>query len=65
METLLIKTKDKKELLLISDLLKRMKIEMKILSDEEKENFGLVKLMKEADRTKKVSREKIMEKLGK
>ncbi|MDI6778808.1 MAG: hypothetical protein QME25_01235 [Bacteroidota bacterium] len=35
----------------------------KVLSDEEIEDLGLSILMREADRTKKVSRETIMRKL--
>jgi hypothetical protein len=65
METLIVNVKNKSDLKLISDMLKKMRIETKVLSSEEKEEFGLIKLMKEADRTKKVSREKVMEKLGK
>jgi hypothetical protein len=64
METLLVITKDKTELKFVSELLKRMQIEIKTLSPEEKEDLGLIKLMKEADRNEKVSREKIMTKLG-
>lgn len=64
MDTLLVITKDKTELKFVSELLKRMQIEIKTLSPEEKEDLGLIKLMKEADRNEKVSREKIMTKLG-
>lgn len=64
METLLVITKDKTELKFVSELLKRMQIEIKTLSPEVKEDLGLIKLMKEADRNEKVSREKIMTKLG-
>ena len=64
METLLVSFTDKKELKLISDLLKKMKIEVKILSAEEREDIGLAKLMKKVDRTQKVSREQVMAKLG-
>ncbi|MEI8202295.1 MAG: hypothetical protein WCH34_04740 [Bacteroidota bacterium] len=62
MEALLIKTKNKTELQLISDLLKRMRIETKVLSTEEQEDLGLLQMMKEVDRTQKVSREKIFAK---
>ena len=64
METLLVSFTDKTELKLISDLLKKMKIEVKILSVEEREDMGLAKLMKKVDRTQKVSREQVMAKLG-
>jgi hypothetical protein len=47
----------------IYELLKKLAIPSKVLSDEEKEDLGLSILMREADRTKKVSREIIMRKL--
>lgn len=64
MESLLVQVKDKAELKLVSDLLKKMQIETQLLTEEQRENFGLIKLMKQADRTQKVSREKVMAKLG-
>jgi hypothetical protein len=64
MEALLVSVKDKAELKLISDLLKKMQIETKLLTEEQREDFGLINLMKQADRTQKVSREKVMAKLG-
>ena len=64
MEALLVSVKDKAELKLISDLLKKMQIETKLLTEEQREDFGLIKLMKQVDRTQKISREKVMAKLG-
>ncbi len=64
MEALLISVKDKAELKLITDLLKKMRIEALRLTEEEQENLGLVYLMKQADRSQKVSRDEVMEKLG-
>ena len=64
MESLLVQVKDKAELKLVSDLLKKMQIETQLLTEEQRENFGFIKLMKQADRTQKVSREKVMAKLG-
>lgn len=64
METIIVNAKNKTELQLISDMLKKMRVGMRVLTIEEREDLGLIKLMKEADRTKTVSREKIMEKLG-
>lgn len=64
MEALLVSVKDKAELKLISDLLKKMQIETKLLTEEQREDFGFINLMKQADRTQKVSREKVMAKLG-
>jgi len=65
METLLVKTKNKNETKLVSDLLKKMRIQTVILSDEEREDIGLIKLMKQANRNEKVARQEIMTKLGK
>ena len=64
MEALIVQAKDRAELKFISDLLKKMQIESKLLTEEQQENLGLIKLMKEVDRTQKISRDKIMEKLG-
>ncbi|MDD3740268.1 MAG: hypothetical protein PHH30_03425 [Bacteroidales bacterium] len=64
MATIIIDIKDNAELKLLSEMLKKMRISMKLLSVEDREDLGLAKLMKEADKTKKVSRSKVMEKLG-
>ncbi len=63
MNSIIITPKNQTELNFIHQLLKRMKINGKILSVEEKEDAGLALLMKKVDRTKKVSRETIMSKL--
>ena len=64
MEALIVSFKDKTELKLVSDLLKKMNIEAKVLSEEEREDMGMVKLMRKVDRTQKVSRTQVMAKLG-
>jgi hypothetical protein len=64
METLIVSVKDKAELKLVSEVLKKMRIETKILSDEEIEDIGMIKLLKKVNRKDKVSREKVMAKLG-
>jgi hypothetical protein len=64
METLIVQSKNKEDLRLIASLLNRMKIQAKFLSKEEREDFGLIMLMKQADRSKKVPYEKVMEKLA-
>lgn len=63
MENILINPKDKAELELLTQLLGRMNVASKILSEEDQEDLGLVILMKEADRTQKVSKETIMQTL--
>jgi hypothetical protein len=64
MDALIIKSKNRSDLKLISDLVKKMGLESKSLSEEEIEDLGLTILMKQADRTKTVSRETVMRKLG-
>jgi hypothetical protein len=63
MDSLVITPKTESEFKFISDLLKKIRIKARILSDEEKEDIGLLKAMKEADRSKKVSEEQVMKKL--
>lgn len=63
METLIVTVKDKHEMQLVSDMLKKMRINTRKLSDEEREDIGLSKLMKQANRSEKVSREQVMKSL--
>jgi|GEM_PF-758929 hypothetical protein len=63
MTSLIITPKNDSELKLLKKLLKGLGIANHALTAEEKEDFGLAILMKEADRSKKVSRETIMKKL--
>lgn len=67
MQTILIETKDASEYNLITALLEKMKIRMKVLnlSDEDKEDFGLLMLMQEADLNDTVPESEIMAKLRK
>ncbi len=65
MYNLILEVKNKKELDFVSNLLKKIKIKNKVFTIEEMEDMGLIHLMKQADRSQKVSREKIMAKLGK
>lgn len=55
--------KDKQEMQFVSDLLKKMQINAKRLSDEECEDMGLTKLMKQASRSEKVSRDQVLKTL--
>lgn len=64
MNTLIVQTKDKSELKLVTDILRKMRINSKVLKSEDLEDMGLMKLMKQADRKQTVSREDVMEKLG-
>ena len=47
----------------VSDLLSKLQISSRALTEDELEDFGMSILMKEADRSKKVSREAVMKKL--
>jgi hypothetical protein len=64
MAAVVVETKDKSELKLVMDVLKKMRVRARLLSESEKEDFALGQLIDEADRTKKVSRDRIMKKLG-
>jgi len=55
--------KDKQEMQFVSDLLKKKQINAKRLSDEECEDMGLTKLMKQASRSEKVSRDQVLKTL--
>lgn len=61
---MVIKLKDEAELLLLSGMLKKMRIQSKVLTDEELEDFGMGELMLKVNRSEKVSREQVMNKLG-
>lgn len=63
METFIVTPKTKAEAKLLKDIFEKMKIPAKVLSDEEKEDLGLAMMMKEADRSSKVSRDTIMKSL--
>lgn len=64
METLIVTLKDKQEMQFVSDLLKKMQINAKRMSDEECEDLGLTKLMKQASRSEKVSRDQVFKTLS-
>ncbi|HEY2583001.1 MAG TPA: hypothetical protein VGI43_14395 [Mucilaginibacter sp.] len=64
MESIVINPKSEDEVKFITDLLNRMNISSKIITEEEKEDMGLLVMMKEVDRSEKVSREEVMKKLN-
>lgn len=64
MDALVIKSKNRSDLKLIKELVNKMGLESKSLSEEDLEDLGLAMLMKQTDRTETVSREEIMKKLG-
>ena len=64
MDSLIVTPKDKAEFQLLFALLQKMRITSVVLTDDEKEDLGLIQLMKQADRAQKVTREEVMAKLG-
>ncbi|HPI19513.1 MAG TPA: hypothetical protein PKY56_04010 [Candidatus Kapabacteria bacterium] len=64
MDTILVTPNNLEDFEFVIDLFSKMNIKTKILSAEEKEDILLGEMMKECDRSKKVSRESIMQKLG-
>lgn len=65
METIIINIKTQKDKLLFTSLANRLKLKSKILSDEDKEDFGLLKAMLEAKQEDYVDREAIIKSLRK
>ena len=67
MQTILIETKDAAEYSLISAMLRKMDIRMKVLNmtDDDKEDLGLLMLMQEVDWNATVPEEAILAKLRK
>lgn len=60
---LIIRPRTKSDLRFLSDLLNKLGIKSRLVDEEALEDAGLSLLMKEADRTKKVSRKSVMKKL--
>jgi hypothetical protein len=63
MSSIVINPKNDSELNFISELLQKLGVDSKVLTDEELEDLGLSILMKEVDRSEVVSEEEIMSKL--
>lgn len=63
MKVMVITPKNKDEFEFINDLLNKLGISTATMSEEELEDIGLSKLLKSVDKTKKVSRKSIMQKL--
>ena len=64
MDSLVITTGNKNELLFVKELMGKMNIKSRILSQEETEDIGLAFLMKDVDRTDKVDKKDILRKLS-
>jgi hypothetical protein len=64
MKALVIKPKSESELKLLSALFKKMGINSSSVSLEQLEDIGMSTLLRQVDRTKKVSRLEVMKKLS-
>ena len=60
MNQMVITPRNKSELKLVSDLLKKMQIQTQLISEEIQEDLGLVLMMKEVDRNEKVAMESVI-----
>ena len=63
MKTLVITPKSSSELKFITELLKKLGISSRILSQEEKEEIGISILMNEVNQNEKAGREEVLKKL--
>lgn len=63
MKAMVITPKSQREFKFLTDLMKKLNIMSATMSQEEIEDLGLSKMLKEVDKAKKVSRESIMKKL--
>lgn len=63
MKAMVITPKNKDEFEFINDLLNKLGISSATMTEEELEDIGMSKLLKSVDKTKKVSKKSIMQKL--
>ncbi len=65
MEALIIKPANDEEAALLKSLVKKMKVKYTVISEEEKQDYGLALAMLAAKNSKPVSEASIMKKLNK
>jgi hypothetical protein len=63
MKAMVITPKNQSEFKFINDLLTKLGIASSTMTEEELEDLGMSKMLKSVDKTKKVSKETIMNKL--
>ncbi len=63
MTTILIQAKDESEIALLSEMLKKMHIKSKVLSEEEQEDLYFGKAIEQGLKSKVVSKDKILKAL--
>jgi hypothetical protein len=64
MKSIIVTAKDINEFKFLKGLLSKLKVSARELTEEEIEDFGMSILMKQADRSRKSSRESVMKKLA-
>ena len=64
MSSIVVSPKSEKELQFISELLQKLGVNAKVLSDEDTEDLGLSILMKDVDRSDLASEDEVMSKLN-
>jgi len=63
MSSIVVNPKSQEELKFLSELLKKLGVDTKVLSDEDVEDLGLSILMKDVDRNDLATEEEVMAKL--
>lgn len=63
MSSIVVSPKNQKEFQFVSELLNKLGVRSKVLSDEELEDLGLAVMMKEIDRSEVISEDEVMKKL--
>ena len=63
MSSIVVNPKNQKEFQFVSELLNKLGVHSKVVSDEELEDLGLALMMKDVDRTEVVSEAEIIRKL--
>lgn len=64
MKALVVTPKNSNELKFVTDLLKKLGVGSATVTQEELEDIGISKMMRQVDKTKKASRAEIMKKLS-
>lgn len=64
MKALVVTPKNSNEFKFVSDLLKKLGVGSSTVNQEELEDIGMSKLMRQVDKTKRASRKEIMKKLS-
>lgn len=63
MSSIVVNPKNPQELQFLSELLQKLGVDAKVLSDEDTEDLGLAILMKDVDRSDVASEDEVMAKL--